>query len=217
MLFKKLFLPAVLFTALLFLSFHPGNKTLSFEGLISYEKITLSDTVNLKYYIKDSFVRIERLNKNRELEEYKIIDFKTKKITVVNPTKELYIVKNVEIKKTMPSAGISVEKTRNFKYIQNIKCRQWIVKCKESNAIVTFWVADKHYALYGKLLQSLSETEKISDYFTYISENKGFIPLESVERSWLRDMRMKLSAKEIKEKTLPDALFTPPENYRLFE
>ncbi len=189
----------------------------SFQGNIRYTKISLTDTVVLDYFIKNKKVRIERKKTDGKLLEISIIDFIEKRITILNPKEKLYVFKAIDVEKDKSTSGVQVQKTGNFKYIQGYKCFQWLVRNKTDNAVVTFWVADEHYELYDDLLKSLSETEKISDYYTYISDTNGYIPLQSVENSWLRDTRMTLTADKIIRKDLPEDLFDIPKGYQAFE
>ncbi len=189
----------------------------NFEGMISYEKISMTDTVKLDYYIKDHKVRINKTDKNGKITEFTIIDFDENTYTVLNPRLKKFVTKELHPKDAVVDEQISVTKTQNYKYLQGYKCYQWLVRSKKYNTVVVFWVADEHYNLYDDLLKSLDDTEKISGYYAHIQQADGYIPLQSIERSWLRDPRMELTAKKIKKTALKDYYFTIPKNYQAFE
>ncbi len=190
----------------------------NFQGSIRYKKISLSDTTYLQYHIKNRQVRIEKYAQDGEFLEFTIIDFDRNSLIIADPKEKLFVRKKLDAPgiKTL-QVSVDVQNTGNYKYIQGYKCYQWLVKNKAQNVVVSFWVTDSHYDFYDAVLKSLSETEKISDYYSYISGNQGFIPLQSVENTWLRDHRMSLTAEKIEMRELPDKLFDIPENFEAFE
>ena len=78
----KLFLILVFFQ--ISLSALSQTKINSFEGIIQFKKVTLSDTFYYNYYIKGSNVKIEHYSKPGNIINYKIIDFNKGEVKIVN-------------------------------------------------------------------------------------------------------------------------------------
>ncbi len=188
----------------------------SFEGIITYKKETMNDTVFNNFYIKGSKIRIDYILKTGKLLKYKIIDFKNNEYIVVNPSKKLYVQSYINKTTTVKNGSLIVDKTGNYKFIQQKKCFQWLVKDKQNNTVVSYWVSYEGYNYYGDLLEILNETEKIFSYFSQIPNSNGYIPFISVERSWLRDERMKMTAEKIIEISIDDSIFDIPKGYLPF-
>lgn len=199
-----------------FFGFVNAQNSQIFEGIITYKKETMNDTLFYNYYIKGSKVRIDYVARNGKLLKYKIIDFKSNEYKVVNPSKKLYVQTYINRKTFLKNNNLTIEKTENYKFIHKKKCNQWIIKDKNNNTVVTYWVSYEGYKYYGDLLQILDETEKIYSYFMQIPESIGYIPFISEERSWLRDERMKMTAEKIIHITIDESIFDVPSDYLLF-
>ena len=111
---------------------------------------------------------------------------------------------------------MSISKTKNYKFIAGNKCYQWIVKNKENKSVVSYWVANKKYKYFGDLLKITNDTDKISKYYTLITQTEGYIPMLSVERSWVREQRMVISAEKVLKLSIDDNLFEVPDDYEIF-
>ncbi len=188
----------------------------NFEGIITYKKETMFDTVFYNYYIKDKKVRIDYIQKNGKLQKYKIIDFGKGEYKVVNPDKKLYVQSFITITKYPEHKNLEISKTGNYKTINDKVCFQWIVKDKSQNSVVTYWVYDIGYKYFSNILEVLDETEKISLYFIHIPDTGGYVPLLSEERSYLREERMKMSSQKIMKVSVDDNIFEVPKGYVLF-
>ena len=188
----------------------------NFEGVIQFKKETLSDTLFYNYYFKGSTVSIDNYTKTGKILNCKIIDFNKGEIKIVNPKRKLYIQKYVKTKKQFQDTSLSIIKTKNYKYIIGHKCWQWIVKNRNNKSVVSYWVTNKKYNYFNELLIILDDTEKISKYFSLIKKTTGYIPLLSIERSWLRTRRMSISAEKIINLSIDDSLFEIPDDYEIF-
>ena len=194
------------------------EKTDKFEGIITFKKETLSDTSFFEYFIKDEFVRINKLSKNRKLLTYKIINMKTGTVSIIKPSKKLYIQKPVaktNIENAQDLDNVEIEKRDNFKYIGKYKCYQWIVTDKKKKTVITYWMSDCSYDYYYKLISFSSD--KFYKYFRQMPKLNGTIPLICEERSLLRTKRMTFSAISIVEKKIKDENFKIPSGYSIFE
>lgn len=194
-----------------------SNQAEHFEGKITFKKENLVDTVQLTYFIKGNLIKAEFLDAQGEITKYKIFDTQTGEIKTVSPSRQLY-KQELYIKKTLPDkASFEVKKTDNYKEINGERCDQWLVKNKQNNALVTYWVTKDEYFNYAELQAMMENTEKTSTYFLLIPDCKNFFPIESTERSILWEQRMSVFVVDIKKMKLNDKIFEVPKNYQIFE
>ncbi|MFH2096141.1 MAG: DUF4412 domain-containing protein [Bacteroidota bacterium] len=192
----------------------------SFEGSIRFVQITLNDTNYYTYHIKGRKVRLdvhENCNGCKGIENCMLFDLDKKTIIAVNPSRKLYI--NVSPK---PFSGKSTQdyqiiKSNNTKKIQGYKCYQWRVKNKSENTEIAFWVADDNFLFFEDFLQLWNRSEKHAIYFLQIPDTKGFFPMISVERTTLREQKMKLEVIEILKKPVDNSLFDIPKDYQSYD
>jgi len=190
----------------------------NFEGEILFVKQSHKDTSYISFKIKGEKVRYEELNKNLQIDNYTIVDLSQKNIFTINPKRKLYVDLPVYQWKDEPDTmNFDISKTGNYKVIKGFKCFQWRVLNKKEDTEIQFWAADDRFEFFSKFLILINQSEKISQYYLNIPEIYGKMPLESVERSLLREMRMRLEVVSIEKKTMQAALFEIPSGYKLFE
>ncbi|PLX04928.1 MAG: hypothetical protein C0594_08520, partial [Marinilabiliales bacterium] len=102
------------------------------------------------------------------------------------------------------SGDYEVMQTRNHKKIHGQKCYQWRVKNKEQNTEIAYWVFDGNFDFFDDFLRLWNRTEKHSSYFLHIPETNGYFPMLSVERTSLRDKKMRLEVLNINRTVLDD-------------
>jgi hypothetical protein len=188
-----------------------------FEGEVLYTKQTKSDTTFYSYKIKGNKVRFEELNENMQLDNYVIVDLSKKNVIAVNPKRKLYGEQPVYPRITKnDSLNFNIIRTGNYKIIQGIKCYQWRVQNKKEDTEISYWFALENFKFYDEFQKILNQSDKFSQYYLNISETHGFLPLEFVERSMLREWRMCLSVVKIEKKNLQASLFEIPAGYKMF-
>ena len=214
---KKIILSFISVILLHFFTSASSDEGIDFEGMIVYEKASLSDTVVLNLYFKGNKVRIDEFDKHGKLLEYKILDFDKKEITTINPERKLYVRSAILTDKIPIGSEIGIDKTANYKYVNNRKVYQWIVKNKTRNSVVSYWVTEEKYDYFKNIFAYLNESDKISSFYTHIPDTGGFIPLIAEERSLVRVPRMSLRALKITENKVNDNLFIIPGDYKVFD
>jgi len=198
----------------------PSNvaKSQNFEGEITFIKQTNKDTTFYKYKVKNNIIRIDELDKNFKLINFSLVDLNKEEIYAINPKKKLYTKLPVHPwQKNKKSENYKVYKTENYKTIKGYKCYQWRVKNKKENTEIAFWVTSDNFKFFYDFLKILNRTEKSSIYYLTIPKTNGYFPMLSVERSLLRDFRLKLSVIKIENKKMNNALFKIPTEYRYFK
>jgi len=196
-------------------SFNPLNtEAQPFEGTLTLLKKTQTDTTFLVIRVKGDMVRIDELDKEEHLQTYKLIDLLNNTIKVVNPEKKLYMLIGAKRKNPANSPNYEVEKTGNYKIINNYTCYQWRVVNSEDDTDMTFWVANDNFTFFDDLLRIYGTDEKDSlYYYLQFSNTDGYFPMLAVERSILRKKRMELEVTRIDKAHLSNDLFEVPMYY----
>ncbi len=197
-----------------------NDQTKSFEGSIKFIQKMFNDTNYYTYHIKNNKVRLdvhENCNDCEELENSMLFDLNKKTITAINPSRKLYI--NVPTKTFADplSKNFKIIKSKNNKKIQGYKCYQWRVKNISENTEIAYWVTEDNFDFFEDLLYLWNRSEKHALYFLQIPDIKGFFPLLSVERTALREQKMRLEVVEIIKKPIDNIVFEIPKTYRSYD
>jgi len=189
-----------------------------FEGSINFIKKTLDDTTFYVYRVKGRKIRIDikenSLNSN-SIENYLLFDLDKKSITAISPSRKLYIpIQASEYKKADEKKFIIV-KSNNKKLVNGYQCFQWRVKNVEQKTEITYWVATENFAFFEDLLKLWNRSEKHAVF--YLHEIYGYFPMESIERTLLRDEKMKLLVTSIQKTKVEDSLFNIPKDYKSYD
>jgi hypothetical protein len=199
-------------------SLHAQNeKNAKFEGSIEYERYDLDDTLIVKMYFKNDKVRIDYYTKDKKLIKYKIFNFSTERMLIINPQRQLYVEKIIKQDMIPLDSEAEISKTGNHKKILGKGVYQWIVKNTKRNTVVSYWVLPGSCDYYSYIFQAMGRTNKIFGYYSHIPDSKGFILLEAEEFSLIRDRRMRFVATKIIKQSPNPKLFELPDNYELFE
>lgn len=193
-----------------------GATAQGFRGSITFERISLSDTVHYVYHVKDQFIRVDQLDSKQKTQQITIVNTKEQSITVINPDRKLYMPVTVRPFSDLPSNDYEIIKTENSKRINGYVCYQWRIRNRKKNTEVAYWVANDEFNFFTDLLRLMNKTEKIQNYYLQIPGATGFLPMHSVERSLLRDIRMQYKVLNIQKGTPDASLFTIPVSYTKF-
>lgn len=193
--------------------FYATSFAQSFEGSFTFIKETLSDTVYYKYFVKKDKIRIDEYNKLQILTKTYFVSTSDKSITVADPERQLYasLPSKPEVEYERPQYRII--KSSNYKVINGYKCYQWRVRNSVQNTEVTYWVAKDNFNFYDELLESLNSYEKSHSFFLVLPNTDGVMPMLVVERTLLRDEKLRMYVSNIEPETLSDSVFEVPSNY----
>lgn len=207
-----------LYLIISFLSFfaQPENPVSGFEGSMTFVKRTYYDTTFFSYHIKEHYIRIEEMNRSREVSRVYIVDIHNRAMVALHPKRKLFTTVQVNPYNYAPNPKTEIIKTTNKRRIRGILCTQWRVKNQDENTETTFWVANEEFAFYRKLIEIVNDIDKINFYFMQIPGAEGFIPLLTEERSLLREKRTHIELIEIERKAIDVSLFSIPTDYKLF-
>lgn len=205
-----------LFIALFIFLNPPQGDENKFEGSLQVVKTSLYDTTYLLYKIKGENVKIEEYDKNANLLLTYLVNTSENKVIALDPINKLY--KPIPVKPFIPfkKSNFEVIKSENFLLINGYKCNLWRIKNKQDNTEIAYWVTKDDFYFYEEMLKVLNSYEKSLNYFLYIPNNKGYMPMLIVERTLLRDEKLKIEILRIEREFLDNKYFKVPESYKLF-
>jgi hypothetical protein len=188
-----------------------------FEGNITLVKQTFYDTTYYIFTVKDRLVRIDERNTKKEVMQSLIINLNNKSITALSPSQKLFT--SIQKLNDTPEyqKDFTVIKSENFKYIDGHKCYLWRVRNKSLNMETSFWVFESDLNFFSDVTGLLSRTQdysQLSLYFDLIPNSQGYFPMLMVEKTLLRDEKMKVSVQQITRKKVDDKIFAIPSTYR---
>jgi len=186
----------------------------SFEGSITFQKVTMADTSYNVYHVKDNMVRIDELNNHKKLVSYHLVDLEAKSIVLVDPSKSSFANIPVHFAEKTKDPNIKVSKTENQKSLLGINCVQWIAKNEKEKTQIIYWVAGSEFSFFDQLLRIQNKTEKKNLYYLQIDNSRGYLPLESTERTMTWQVKMAICATNIKKAKLSNNLFKVPNGYK---
>lgn len=195
-------------------------KDKNFEGSIRFVQENLEDTLYYTYYVKNRLVRLdvhENCKNCESTDNYMIFDLNGGTITAIKPSRKMYINVPPKPYTANKEQNYQVIKSKNNKKIQGYKCYQWRVKNKVQNTEVAYWVAQDNFNFFEDFLKLWNRSEKHSVYFLQIPETEGFFPLQSEERTVLREQKMTLRVLDISKKSLETEIFVIPKEYQPYD
>jgi hypothetical protein len=86
------------------------------------------------------------------------------------------------------------------------------------NCEISYWVFGGNLSCLNEVYQLLGRTEDYSKYCMYfdqIPKTVGYFPMVMIERTLLRDEKLKVSLQHIENKKINDQVFSIPKDYKL--
>lgn len=190
-----------------------------FEGRIEFLYYQ-RDTTKNEYLVKEPYIRLDQYSKNnpQTLEGSFLFDLKSNTIKMLSHQRKLW---NIH-KSTVPpviKGTCEVIKTGHSKNILGLKCYEYIVKNKEEDIEISYWITEKNYTFFIPMLQLWNRKDKQSVYFNQIKNlPAGAMPLLSTEKQISTGRILsRLEAINIKSEKLSDDAFQIPKEYKKFE
>ena len=205
----------IFFIAILLFQFSYSQ---AFEGNIVFLKQTSVDSLYYSYHVKGNNVRIDELDDENNISNSLLVDLTTNDIIALSPSRKLYM--NVQAKPYVKADNSDFEiikNKNNKKIIKGQECYQWRVKNKKLNTEISYWVTKDDFDFFDKLLKILNRSENSAVFFLQIEGTGGAFPMQSVERSLLRNEKMRLVVVKFEKTSLDKSIFTIPSDYINFE
>jgi hypothetical protein len=208
---NKLIIPFLLIFLIL-----QKSKADSFEGNLTITKETFYDTTFYYFSVQDNLIRIDQKNSQKQIIQSLIIDIKKEKITALSPNHKLYTLIDAKRKTQINKNDVVVIPTQNFKIINGYKCFLWRVRNESLNSEVSYWVYNSGYEFFHKAIQLLNGTEDYSNLYNFFSQidNVNGLPILSVERTLLREEKVKITITHLSNRKVNPNIFHIPENYK---
>jgi hypothetical protein len=204
-------------TVIAVISFAGFASAQSFEGVIEFRKQSSTDTITYVYYVKGDKVRLDEIgSKSKKVEGTFLVDLKAKKMTSLSHDRKLYMDKAT----TAPAkvnGSPEVIKGKNTRTIQGYKCQEYIVKNKDENTQITYWVASGKFDFFDPFLKLINQKQKFSTYYQLIKGLSGGFPMLAVETSMDNVEKGRLEVTKVEKKTLEASLFEVPKGYLKFD
>ena len=188
----------------------PKPSTSGFEGKVSLLEVTPYDTTKINLYVRGDDVRIEIFDGDNELLRSTLVDLKSREVILVSQKEHAYLIPSSQ---RPYAANLTINKSENNKMVDGIKCYQWRVKQSSNRDESAFWVAQIRMDFFDKLLSIYDPTESNIRAFLKIPEHSGYFPLVYEERTFLRQEKVRIMVKEIKQTKLEKNLFEIPGSY----
>lgn len=208
-----------IFSLIVFTTLFINTYSQAFEGIIEFKKQTDFDTISYVYYIKGDKIRVDEVGANYEAQggSY-LIDTKEKKIIAVSHARRLYFEQPASPVPANVKGTPEVTKTKNTKTIAGQTCTEYIVKSKEENTQISYWLAGGNYNFFSPMVKLLNRKDKSSVYFTKLTGVEGMFPFLSIESAiGSKDENTRLEVTKVQKKTIPASKFEIPKGYQKSE
>jgi len=186
----------------------------TFEGYIRYKEITKNDTNYFAFRVKNHWVRFEEMDKNKHIRQYTVVNLAKRELFSVKVDERIYRHLTPSTQ-NFSNTGFELLKSRNSKIIQNKVCSQWIVN-ETRKKRVTYWVVEGQYDFYIPFLKLLGYKGAAYGDFLRMYENDDYLPIEIVERGWLRQFVRRWEIDVIRPTKISNSLFKIPQGYKLY-
>jgi hypothetical protein len=191
----------------------------AFFGSIEFINTTEKDTTANFYWVKDEMVKLDHMNKKgKGVEGSFLFNLKASNIKFISPQRKLWGNQKSEIPATIKGT-CEVIKSKASKKIAGFTCVEYVVKNTAENTMITYWIAEKNFDFFIKVLKLWNRKDKQSVYYTQIKNLPiGSMPFLSEEKT-ISDGKIISKLEVIKiDNTLPtNTTFKIPSVYSKFE
>jgi hypothetical protein len=190
----------------------------SFEGVIEFRQQTSTDTINRVYYVKGDKVRIDEIGSmSKKVEGTFLVDLKAGKMVFLSHERKLW----GEQPTSMPGevkGTPTVTRTKETKTIQGYKCVKYVVKNKDDNTQIVYWIASGKFDFFGKMMKVLNRKEKVATYYGKLTGVDGMFPFLAVETGIDgKDERGRLEVTKVEKKVVDASMLEVPKGYNKLE
>lgn len=190
-----------------------------FFGSIEFINVTEKDTTTNIYWVKDEMVKLDHMNKKgKGVEGSFLFNFQASNIKFIYPARKMWGNQKSEIPAVLKGT-CEVTRGKATKKIAGFTCNEFTVKNAEENTIITYWICEKNFDFFLKVLKLWNRKDRQSVYYNQIKNLPlGSMPFLSIEKS-ISDNKV-LSILEVTkvDNTLPSlSTFKIPSVYTKFE
>lgn len=197
----------------------PEDVYKSFNGILIYYEYTPFDTTLYEVYVTKNKIRVDSYNgleKKGDPNKIVIYNLKDQKILALKPSALIYKYINSNANYEPCSEGCEILIDKNiYKYITGIKCKQYRVRNKAENTDITYWVPEEKYTFYSQMMAMKHSIKRPHKYFFKLPNHEYVFPMQTVERTLLREEKSSFKVIHFEESTIVDNIFEIPEGYNL--
>ena len=191
--------------------------TAQFEGTIEFKKKTITDTTDYVYYIKGPKIRLDEIGaKSKKVEGSFFINTETSILQALDYERKLYLDQPTGTP-NKPGSKCEVTVTKNAKTIGGMKCTEYVVKNKDENTTISFWLTKGKFDFFDVMLRVLNRKDKFSTYYLEIPGTKGMMPMLAVQSSLDGKENARLETTAVNKKPLDQKMVEIPAGYKKFE
>ena len=136
-----------------------------FQGVIEFTKSTAIDTTDYAYYVKGDMIRIEEIGSDKKVAGIFLVNIRTNKAKALSPERKLYMDQSSGNAQASSIKNIEVIKGKNTKTIAGYKCREVIVKNKDQDTQITYYLGKDDFHFFDGMLIALNRKDKLSTYY----------------------------------------------------
>ncbi len=192
-----------------------------FNGILEYIEYTPFDTTFFKVYVSNGKIRVDSYkNKKskRTIEKTLIYNLKEKNIIVIKPQKKTYRKLDVNTNNQQNIDGCKmILNKNNYKYINGYKCIQYRITNINENTDITYWIPEKDFPFYYEMISMKRSMLRVYKYFFMLPNYKVAFPMQTVERSLLREEKSSYKVIGFAESKISNYIFDVPKGYILKE
>lgn len=188
-----------------------------FRGILEYVEYTPFDTTYFKVYVSNTRIRVDSYKENNgAVEKTLIYRLKENKVIVLKPSRKIYQLLDVNSmdKQNINGCEIILNES-NYKYINGFKCIQYRVKNIRENTDITYWIPESDFPFYYEMISMKRSMLRVHKYFFMLPNYKVAFPMQTVERSLLREKKSSYKVIGFKEVALKNDIFEIPKGYTL--
>ena len=216
---KKIFTVAVFAVLALMgtVAFTPADSA-TFEGTLEFKQQSSVDTINRIYYVKGDKVRIDEMGaKSKKVEGSFIIDLTAKTMTFLSHERKLYGEQVTGGTPNKPTGTCVVSKGKGSKTISGYKCTEWIVKNKDENTQISFFMAAGKFDFFAKLISVLNRKDKFATYYQQLTKVDGMFPMLAIMSPMDGKEKERMEVTKVEKKAVDVKQFDIPTGYLKFE
>lgn len=188
-----------------------------FQGVIEFTKATAMDTTSYIYYVKNDLVRIEEIGSDKKVAGVFLVNTKTGKAKAISPERQLYMDQGPTMAKFSKMKDAEIIKGKSTKTIAGYKCKEFIVKSKDQETQISYYLVKDNFHFFEGLLLALNRKDKFSTYYQHLPDLQNTFPFYAIEADLNGKQKASLLVTNITKKDLEDHLFEVPKGYKKFE
>ncbi|GAB4151204.1 MAG: hypothetical protein Fur0041_23420 [Bacteroidia bacterium] len=185
-----------------------------FEGILEFKEQSGTEVQNSVFYIKGDKVRIDEFKPGtRMIVQSNIIDTKSGTVTLLDHVNKTWITKTVTDKPAALKDG-QVSNSKNSKEYFGYKCREYAVKSASGGNTISIWATSGNFYFFPHFIELTGKSDFFPAYYLSLGLKDGSMPMLITETDAQGKELSRTEVTRLDKKTLDDALFAIPRDFR---